>query len=93
MIFLKESPKLFYQAEADEAAADAAATEDRARKAMLDAARLAEELRAEQDRAQFLERERKDLEQRAHDIQVISLSTYVLQQKFNQRTFRAQTTK
>jgi len=37
---------------------------------MLDAARLAEELRAEQDLAQALERDRKELEVRAHDIQV-----------------------
>jgi len=43
----------------------------------MDAAKLAEELRAEQDLAQALERERKDLEQRAHDIQVVGLITIV----------------
>ena len=37
---------------------------------MLDAAKLAEELRYEQENAQLLERERKELEARAHDVQV-----------------------
>ncbi len=37
---------------------------------MLDAARLADELRCEQEAAQALERERRELEARAHDIQV-----------------------
>ena len=45
-------------------------TEDKAKKAMLDAARIADELRYEQERAQALEKERKELEVRAHDIQV-----------------------
>lgn len=37
---------------------------------MLDAAKIAEELRYEQENAQLLEAERKELEVRAHDIQV-----------------------
>jgi hypothetical protein len=44
--------------------------EDRARKAMLDAAKIADELRAEQEHAQRIELDRKDLEQRVHDIQI-----------------------
>ena len=49
---------------------EANASEDKAKKAMLDAAKLAEELRYEQDHAQALERDRKDLEMKAHDIQM-----------------------
>ena len=37
---------------------------------MLDAAKIAEELRYEQENAQTLERERKEMEIRAHDLQV-----------------------
>ena len=37
---------------------------------MLDAAKLADELRAEQEAAQGLEHDRKDLETRAHEMQV-----------------------
>lgn len=37
---------------------------------MMDAAKLAEELRYEQDHAVLAERERKDLEQKVHDLQV-----------------------
>ncbi len=44
--------------------------EDKARKAMLDAAKLADELRSEQEAAQMAERDRKDLEARAHDLQI-----------------------
>ena len=68
-----ESHKTFdflMQGDADEAATEARVTDDKAKKAMLDAAKLAEELRYEQDHAQLLERERKELEARAHDIQV-----------------------
>jgi len=53
----------------DEAANEANMTEDKARKAMLDAAKLAEELRYEQDHAIQMERERKEYEQRVHDLQ------------------------
>ena len=44
-------------------------SEDKAKKAMLDAARLADELRGEQDIAQRFERERKLLESNVKDIQ------------------------
>merc|ERR1711975_216231 len=43
--------------------------EEKAQRAMIDAARLADELRAEQDMAQALERERKLLEAQVKDIQ------------------------
>ena len=58
------------KAEADEAASEAQAADDKAKKAMLDAAKIAEELRYEQENAQALERERKEMEIRAHDLQV-----------------------
>merc|ERR1712020_454935 len=53
----------------DEMAAEAALSEEKAQKAMIDAARLADELRAEQDAAQTLERDRKLLEAQAKDLQ------------------------
>merc|ERR1712242_135107 len=56
--------------EADEASSESNFTEEKARKAMMDAAKLAEELRYEQDHAQVAERERKELEQKAHNLQV-----------------------
>ena len=56
--------------EEEEAAAETRAAEERARKFMLDAARLAEELRAEQENAGGLERERRDQETRAKDLQI-----------------------
>merc|ERR1739848_880847 len=56
--------------EADEASNEANITDDKARKSMMDAAKLAEELRYEQDHAVLAERERKDLEQKVHDLQV-----------------------
>merc|ERR1719373_1422134 len=56
--------------EADEAVTEAGAAEDRAKKFMMDAARLAEELRAEQESAQMVEKERRDQEARAKDLQV-----------------------
>eukprot|EP00095_Tigriopus_kingsejongensis_P003885 maker-scaffold603_size126491-snap-gene-0.28 protein:Tk03885 transcript:maker-scaffold603_size126491-snap-gene-0.28-mRNA-1 annotation:"myosin heavy muscle isoform x19" len=59
-----------FRGEADEAASDAMMTEDKAKKTMMDAAKIAEELRYEQELAQMLEKERKDLEARAHEIQI-----------------------
>merc|ERR1719379_2225682 len=53
----------------DEMASEAAISEEKAQRAMIDAARLADELRAEQDMAQCLERERKLLEAQVKDIQ------------------------
>jgi myosin heavy chain 6/7 len=56
--------------EADESHGEAQEMEDKARRAMLDAAKLADELRVEQENAQGLERDRKDLENRAHELQI-----------------------
>merc|ERR1739844_317945 len=53
----------------DEMASEASLSEEKAQKAMIDAARLAEELRAEQESAQGLERQRKLLEAQAKDMQ------------------------
>merc|ERR1711923_392131 len=53
----------------DEAANEANITEDKAKKAMLDAAKLAEELRYEQDNAIQMEREKKELEGKVHEMQ------------------------
>ena len=53
----------------DEMASEAEVSEEKAQRAMIDAARLADELRAEQDCAQGLERERKLLEAQVKDMQ------------------------
>merc|ERR1712025_760163 len=57
------------QADLDEMASEAALSEEKAQRAMIDAARLADELRTEQDLAQTLERERKLLEAQVKDVQ------------------------
>merc|ERR1712025_830278 len=57
------------QADLDEMASEAALSEEKAQRAMIDAARLADELRAEQDLAQTLERDNKLLEAQVKDIQ------------------------
>jgi len=54
----------------DEMVSEAHLSEEKARKAMVDAARLAEELRGEQDLAQGFERDRKLLECQVKDMQV-----------------------
>merc|ERR1712111_276403 len=51
----------------DEMTAEAAMSEDKAQRAMIDAARLADELRAEQDIAMALERDKKLLEAQVKD--------------------------
>jgi len=51
----------------DEMAAEAALAEEKAQRAMIDAARLADELRAEQDQAMGLDRDRKLLEAQVKD--------------------------
>merc|ERR1712141_573486 len=56
-------------ADLDEMASEASLSEEKAQKAMIDAARLAEELRAEQEAAQNLERERRLLEAQSKDMQ------------------------
>merc|ERR1712203_1246078 len=53
----------------DEMAAEAGLSEEKAQRAMIDAARLAYELRGEQDAAQSLERERKLLDAQVKDMQ------------------------
>merc|ERR1711929_55727 len=57
------------QADLDEMAAEAKLSEDKAARAMIDAARLADELRAEQDIAMSLEKDRKLLEAQCKDAQ------------------------
>merc|ERR1712184_224868 len=53
----------------DEMASEAKMSEDKAQHAMIDAARLAEELRAEQETAMMLERDKKLLEAQVKDAQ------------------------
>merc|ERR1712172_435073 len=53
----------------DEMASEAATSEGKAQSAMIDAARLADELRGEQENAQVLEQARKLLEAQAKDMQ------------------------
>ena len=53
----------------DEMASEAGMSEEKPQRAMIDAARLADELRGEQDCAQGLERERKLLEAQVKDMQ------------------------
>merc|ERR1712106_989344 len=57
------------QADLDEMASEAGLSEEKAQRAMVDAARLADELRAEQDLAQSLERDNKLLEAQLKDVQ------------------------
>merc|ERR1711997_167737 len=56
-------------ADLDEMASEALLSEEKAQRAMIDAARLADELRCEQDLAQNLERDRKLLEAQVKDLQ------------------------
>merc|ERR1711962_298217 len=53
----------------DEMASEAKLSEDKAQRAMIDAARLADELRAEQESAMMLERDKKLLEAQVKDAQ------------------------
>merc|ERR1711878_32858 len=53
----------------DEMASEASHSEEKAQNAMIDAARLTEELRSEQEAAQGLERQRKLLEAQVKDMQ------------------------
>merc|ERR1712026_353286 len=54
------------QADCDEMAGEASLSEEKAQRAMIDAARLADELRSEQELAQSLEREKRLLEAQAN---------------------------
>jgi predicted nucleic acid-binding Zn-ribbon protein len=57
------------QADLDEMAHEGGLSNEKAQKAMIDAARLADELRGEQELAQSLDRERKLLEAQVKDLQ------------------------
>merc|ERR1712038_1284579 len=57
------------QADCDEMAGEASLSEEKAQRAMIDAARLADELRSEQELAQALEREKRLLETQVKDMQ------------------------
>ena len=59
----------FQQGDLDEMANEALLSEDKAKKAMIDAARLADELRTEQELAQVFERDRKLYECQVKDMQ------------------------
>merc|ERR1712038_2000922 len=63
-----ESEMQTLHAELDEMTAEARLCEEKAAKSMIDAARLADELRSEQDLAQNLERDRKLLEAQVKDL-------------------------
>ena len=68
LLYQKNFPFQF-QYDLDEMTAEAKLCEDKAAKAMVDAAHLAEELRNEQKLAQNLEKDRKVLETQAKDMQ------------------------
>jgi myosin heavy chain 6/7 len=63
-----ESEMQTLAADLDEMAAEASLSDGKAQSAMIDAARLADELRAEQENAQLMEREAKLLEAQAKDM-------------------------
>merc|ERR1711979_8644 len=62
-----ESEMATLSSDLDEMAAEAGLSEEKAQRAMIDAARLADELRAEQDQAMGLDRDRKLLEAQVKD--------------------------
>merc|ERR1712110_440054 len=64
-----ESEMATLSSDLDEMAAEAGLSEEKAQRAMIDAARLADELSGEQDAAQGLERERKLLDAQVKDMQ------------------------
>merc|ERR1712079_13219 len=65
-----ESEMQTLNGELDEMASEAQMSDEKAKKAMVDAARLADELRTEQDVAQCHEKDRKLLECQAKDMQI-----------------------
>ena len=58
---------MFCQADLDEMSSESRMSEEKAQRAMVDAARLADELRMEQDAAVQLERDRKVVEAQVRD--------------------------
>jgi len=65
-----ESDLTDLRVEAEEAAAEAKEADDKAKRYMMDAAKLADELRTEQETAQVLEKEKRELEAKTKDIQI-----------------------
>lgn len=59
----------FFQSDLEEILNEAKNSEEKAKKAMVDAARLADELRAEQEHAQNQEKARKAIEQQMKELQ------------------------
>ena len=59
----------YFQSDLDEMSNEAHLSDDKAKKAMVDAARIADELRGEQDVAQSFEKDRKLLECQVKDMQ------------------------
>ena len=68
----------------DEMANEAHLSEEKAKKAMIDAARLADELRTEQELAQVFERDRKLYECQVKDIKQIILRNQSAENAVNQ---------
>merc|ERR1712200_231201 len=64
-----ESELQTLSADLDEMSSEAGLSEEKAQRAMIDAARLADELRSEQEASQMLERERRLLEAQVKDMQ------------------------
>ena len=62
---------MFSQADLDEMSSESRMSEEKAQRAMVDAARLADELRMEQDAAVQLERDRKVVEAQVRDTLVV----------------------
>ena len=62
---------MFCQADLDEMSSESRMSEEKAQRAMVDAARLADELRMEQDAAVQLERDRKVVESQVRDTLVV----------------------
>jgi len=65
-----ESDLADLRSESDEAAAEAHETDEKAKRYMLDAAKLADELRTEQENAQLLEKEKRELDARTKDLSI-----------------------
>jgi len=65
-----ESDLTDLRVEAEEAAAEAREADDKAKRFMMDAAKLADELRTEQETAQVLEKEKREMEAKTKDIQI-----------------------
>ena len=61
---------MIFQADLDETLSEYKGAEERSKKAIADATKLAEDLRQEQEHAQHIDRMRKGLEQQLKEIQV-----------------------